>query len=45
MDIIDNEMICDCENPEPESGAALVSETCPIHNDKPDTLAEADYEG
>lgn len=22
---------CDCENPEPKSGAALVSEECPIH--------------
>lgn len=23
---------CDCENPEPESGAALISNACPIHN-------------
>lgn len=22
---------CDCQNPEPESGVALVSEDCPIH--------------
>ena len=23
---------CDCENPDPESGAALVSHECPEHN-------------
>jgi len=26
---------CDCENPEPESGVALVSNLCPIHNWNP----------
>ena len=26
---------CCCENPEPSSGAALVSMECPIHNDNP----------
>lgn len=28
---------CDCQNPEPAEGCALVSNTCPIHND-PDTV-------
>lgn len=23
---------CDCENPDPKAGAALVSEGCPVHN-------------
>lgn len=23
---------CNCENPEPESGVALVSNDCPVHN-------------
>jgi len=23
---------CDCQNPEPKSGVALVSEECPVHN-------------
>ena len=23
---------CDCENPEPEEGVALVSNLCPVHN-------------
>jgi len=23
--------LCDCQNPEPETGCALVSEECPIH--------------
>ncbi|WP_186308506.1 hypothetical protein [Paraburkholderia sp. BCC1885] len=27
--------VCDCENPEPESGAALVSNECPVHNLNP----------
>lgn len=27
--------VCDCENPEPASGAALVSMECPIHNENP----------
>jgi hypothetical protein len=27
--------ICDCENPEPVSGAALISNECPIHNPNP----------
>jgi hypothetical protein len=26
---------CDCENPEPDSGAALVSNECPVHNLEP----------
>lgn len=26
---------CDCENPDPKSGAALVSMECPIHNFDP----------
>lgn len=26
---------CDCENPEPLSGVALVSMECPVHNDNP----------
>ena len=29
------EQICDCENPEPKSGPALVSMECPIHNENP----------
>lgn len=24
-------LVCDCQNPEPASGVALVSESCPIH--------------
>ncbi len=28
---------CDCENPEPTSGVALVSEECPVHNLYPQT--------
>jgi len=28
-------MECDCQNPEPESGVALVSIECPIHGDRP----------
>ena len=27
---------CDCQNPEPISGAALVSNECAVHNTKPD---------
>ena len=27
--------LCDCENPEPKNGVALVSNECPIHNDNP----------
>jgi hypothetical protein len=23
--------VCDCQNPEPKTGVALVSESCPIH--------------
>lgn len=34
--IIENACVCpsecDCQNPEPESGTALVSNGCPIHN-------------
>ncbi len=26
---------CDCQNPEPASGARLVSMECPIHNENP----------
>lgn len=26
---------CDCENPEPERGPALVSQECPVHNFRP----------
>lgn len=26
---------CDCENPEPKEGVALVSDHCPIHNEHP----------
>jgi hypothetical protein len=26
---------CDCENPEPKNGVALVSNCCPIHSDPP----------
>lgn len=25
-------LVCDCQNPEPLSGVALVSEECPVHN-------------
>lgn len=35
---------CDCENPCPETGAALVSMACPIHNDLPAAQA-SDAEG
>lgn len=34
---------CDCQNPNQENGAAGVSMTCPVHNDKPYTLDEADF--
>ena len=27
---------CDCQNPEPKFGVALVSNECPIHNMNPD---------
>jgi len=27
--------ICDCQNPEPKSGVALLSNECPVHNDNP----------
>lgn len=27
--------VCDCQNPEPVSGAALISNECPIHNWNP----------
>ena len=27
---------CDCQNPEPANGAALISNECPIHNDRPE---------
>jgi hypothetical protein len=29
------ERLCDCENPEPISGVALVSEDCPVHASSP----------
>lgn len=25
-------LVCDCQNPEPASGVALVSMSCPVHN-------------
>jgi len=28
--------VCDCQNPEPKQGVALVSYTCPVHNECPD---------
>lgn len=31
--------ICDCQNPEPADGVALVSMSCPIHNDRPRSSA------
>jgi DNA (cytosine-5)-methyltransferase 1 len=31
--LLDTETLCDCQNPEPESGVALVSVECPIHGD------------
>lgn len=31
---------CDCENPEPARGAALVSNSCPVHNLYPRPLEE-----
>lgn len=27
-----NKAECDCQNPEPKSGVALVSNGCPVHN-------------
>lgn len=35
------ELICDCQNPEPISGVAYVSEECPIHNVVPYVYSEA----
>ena len=29
--LFEEKPVCDCECPEPKSGAALVSESCPIH--------------
>lgn len=31
-----SEGACDCENPEPEEGVALLSMTCPVHNIRPE---------
>ena len=31
---------CDCENPEPEDGPALVSQACPTHNMRPEIVPE-----
>ena len=32
---IDRQYVCDCQNPEPESGPAMISNECPIHNWNP----------
>lgn len=34
--------LCDCENPDPESGPALVSMECPVHNHLPKPVRAAD---
>ena len=31
------EILCGCENPEPAEGAALVSNSCPIHTELNET--------
>ena len=31
-EIFENAPVCNCQCPEPESGAALISMDCPIHN-------------
>lgn len=31
---------CDCQNPEPISGVAGISNACPIHNDCPEPIPE-----
>ena len=36
---------CDCQCPEPESGVALVSDHCPVHNDMPTIDPECKYTG
>lgn len=37
---------CDCQCPEPEGdGVALCSNSCPVHNLRPDVLQECDYGG
>ena len=33
--------LCDCQNPEPASGVALVSNECPVHNLHPKEPAQA----
>lgn len=35
---------CDCQNPEPEHGVALVSNMCPIHNIRPMADQECEAE-
>jgi hypothetical protein len=35
---------CDCQNPEPESGVALVSNACPIHNMRPEIAQDCPAE-
>lgn len=36
MNCINQEKIfCDCENPQPDAGCALISNECPIHNQNP----------
>ncbi len=32
--------VCDCQNPEPDEGVALVSQECPVHNLYPDPNPE-----
>jgi hypothetical protein len=36
---------CDCQNPEPEAGVALVSEECPVHNLTPRPSATCPVHG
>ncbi len=35
---------CDCQNPEPKNGAALISMSCPEHNIYPDIVQECGAE-
>ncbi len=37
---------CDCQRPEPKNGgAALVSNYCPIHNERPAVDEDCEFEG
>ena len=36
---------CDCQCPEPKNGVALVSNYCPIHNERPAVDQECEYDG